>query len=154
MVPVTEAALREGTLTFSAVRELTRVVTLETEQASVDAARGKRRAHLVYAAKACSGTASGGSWFVGDPAVRTHVESSTRPRWSTVPTSPSAEAMTQLAAAPGARWHRAWRLQGVPSPHARALFLGIARRCKRMLAPSTDGICAAVFLRFPVRHLV
>ena len=41
-LPVTEAAWREGTLTFSAVRELTRVVIPETEQVWLDAARGKR----------------------------------------------------------------------------------------------------------------
>jgi hypothetical protein len=41
-LPVTEAALRDGRLAFSAVRELTRVVTPETEEAWVDAARGKR----------------------------------------------------------------------------------------------------------------
>jgi hypothetical protein len=41
-LPVTEAAFGDGRLTFSAVRELTRVVTPATEQAWVDSAKGKR----------------------------------------------------------------------------------------------------------------
>jgi hypothetical protein len=41
-LPVTEAAFGDGRLTFSAVRELTRVVTPATEQAWVDGAKGKR----------------------------------------------------------------------------------------------------------------
>jgi hypothetical protein len=41
-LPVTEAALGDGTLTYCAVRELTRVVTPQTEATWVEAARGKR----------------------------------------------------------------------------------------------------------------
>jgi hypothetical protein len=40
-LPRIEASLGEGALSFSAVRELTRVVTVDTEQAWLDAAHGK-----------------------------------------------------------------------------------------------------------------
>jgi len=41
-LPVMEADLGEGRLSFSAVRELTRVATPETEETWVEAARGRR----------------------------------------------------------------------------------------------------------------
>ncbi|HMG22147.1 MAG TPA: hypothetical protein VK607_12540, partial [Kofleriaceae bacterium] len=40
-LPLIEASLAEGELVFSAVRELTRVATVDTEQAWLDAVRGK-----------------------------------------------------------------------------------------------------------------